>query len=204
MTTTTLPVDSRRQRLKEATRSTHDALDRRIMAFNPFASREHYARFALTQYLLHRDVQALYDDTALNQHLPLLAQRSRLALAEQDLRDLGVALPAPLEAPVFPADTRADTATALGWLYTVEGSNLGAAFLLKRVASLGLSGEHGARHLAPHPDGRAAHWRNFVEQFDELVLPREEEARAVAGADAAFARALRHVERHCALPATTA
>lgn len=205
MTTNTPPAtSSRRQRLKEATRSTHDALDRRIMAFNPFASREHYARFVLTQYLLHRDVQALYDDPVLNHRLPLLAQRSRLALAEQDLRDLGVALPEPLEAPVFPAGTSTDTATALGWLYTVEGSNLGAAFLLKRVASLGLSGEHGARHLAPHPDGRAAHWRSFVDQFDELVLPADEETRAAAGADAAFARALAHVERHCAVVAASA
>lgn len=200
--TTTTTENSRRQRLKDATRTTHDALDRRIMAFNPFASREHYARFVLTQYLLHRDVQALFDDEGLNQRLPQLAQRSRLALAEQDLRDLGVALPAPLEAPVFPAGTAVDAAAALGWLYTVEGSNLGAAFLLKRVASLGLSGEHGARHLAPHPDGRAAHWRSFIEQFDELVLTPEEETRAAAGADAAFARALTHVEQHCALPAT--
>lgn len=202
MTTTAPTENSRRQRLKDATRTTHDALDRRIMAFNPFASREHYARFALTQFLLHRDVQALFDDPALNTQLPQLAQRSRLALAEQDLRDLGVALPAPLEAPVFAAGVVPDAATALGWLYTVEGSNLGAAFLLKRAATLGLSGEHGARHLAPHPDGRAAHWRSFIEQFDELVLPPEDEARAAAGADAAFARALHHVQRHCALPET--
>lgn len=204
MTTThTAPAESsRRQRLKDATRATHSALDQRIMAFNPFAGVDHYTRFVLTQYLLHRDVQALYDDEALNRHLPQLAQRSRLALAEQDLRDLGVAMPAPLEAPVFEPGAHIDVATALGWLYTVEGSNLGAAFLLKRVASLGLSAEHGARHLAPHPDGRAAHWRSFIEQFDELVLPVDEEARAAAGADAAFARALGYVEQHCALPAT--
>lgn len=196
-TTTTQANTSRRQRLKESTRTTHDALDQRIMGFNPFASREHYGRFVLTQYLLHRDVQALFDDATLNAMLPQLSQRSRLALAEQDLKDLGVAIPAALEAPLFAAGAEVDAPTALGWLYTVEGSNIGAAFLLKRVAALGMDGSNGARHLAPHPDGRAQHWRNFVEQLDEVQLDPQTEARVDAGADAAFARALVHVQQHC-------
>lgn len=198
------PTSGRRQRLKESTRTTHQALDQRIMAFNPFASREHYGRFVLAQYLLHRDVQALFDSTGLNAMLPQLSQRSRLALAEQDLKDLGVATPQPLEAPLFAAGAPVDEATALGWLYTVEGSNLGAAFLLKRVAALGLDGGHGARHLAPHPDGRAQHWRNFVEQLDEVALAPASEARVDEGADAAFARALQHVQRHCTPPSASA
>lgn len=198
-TTKTPSTTGRRQRLKESTRATHEALDQRIMAFNPFASREHYGRFVLAQYLLHRDVQALFDDAGLNTLLPHLSQRSRLTLAEQDLKDLGVAMPEPLDAPLFNAGAPVDEATALGWLYTVEGSNLGAAFLLKRVASLGLDGGNGARHLAPHPDGRAQHWRNFVEQLDEVALAPESEARVDEGADAAFARALQHVQRHCNL-----
>lgn len=198
------PTSGRRQRLKESTRTTHQALDQRIMAFNPFASREHYGRFVLAQYLLHRDVQALFDDAGLNTLLPQLSQRSRLALAEQDLKDLGVGIPEPLEAPLFATGAPVDEATALGWLYTVEGSNLGAAFLLKRVAALGLDGGHGARHLAPHPDGRAQHWRNFVEQLDEVALAPASEARVDKGADAAFARALQHVQRHCNLLSASA
>lgn len=195
-------ASGRRQRLKVATHATHEALDQRIMAFNPFASREHYGRFLLTQVLLHRDVQALFDDTRLNELLPQLSQRSRLALVEQDLRDLGLAEPAQSEPPVFQAGAEVDLPFALGWLYTVEGSNLGAAFLLKWAAGLGLDGSNGARHLAPHPDGRGAHWRNFIEQLDEVKLAPDEEARVAAGADAAFAQALSHVERHCTLPAS--
>ncbi len=189
----------RRQRLKESTRSTHEALDQRIMAFNPFASREHFGRFVRAQYLLHRDVQALFDDAGLNALLPQLDRRSRLVLVEQDLKDLGVAMLEPPEPPLFAGGAPVDVPTALGWLYTVEGSNLGAAFLLKRAAALGLDGGNGARHLAPHPDGRAKHWRNFVEQLDEVVLGQESESRVDVGADAAFARALQHVQRHCTL-----
>lgn len=172
------------------------------MAFQPFASRERYGAFLQAQYRLHRDVQALFADAALNAWLPQLAQRCRLALLEQDLQDLGIAVPPDLPAPVFSAGAAPDRPTALGWLYTVEGSNLGAAFLLKAAARLGLDGSFGARHLAPHPDGRAAHWRDFTAQLDEAVLTPEEEARVDDGSRAAFSAARGYVEQHCALPAT--
>lgn len=196
------PETSRRLRLKAATHDIHDVLDRRIMAFNPFADRTHYADFLHTQFRLHRDVQVLFDDPNLNQLLPQLGQRSRLALVEQDLQDLGVVVPAQsLPPPAFTQGPAIDAATALGWLYAVEGSNIGAAFLLKFAAKLGLDASHGARHLAPHPDGRAANWRNFIEQLDEVSLTAEEESRAVAGAQAAFAQVLAYVEQYCSLPA---
>ena len=193
---------SRRNRLKAATHDVHARLDRRIMAFNPFAGRERYTAFLHTQYRLHRDVEALYTSPALNALLPHLAERSRLALVEQDLRDLGVALPLPgLPQPRFAAGADADAPAALGWLYAVEGSNIGAAFLLKAAAALGLDGQCGARHLAPHPDGRAAHWRDFIAQLDEVALPATEEPRCVDGANAAFAQVLAYVEQYCVLPA---
>ncbi|RMX03461.1 biliverdin-producing heme oxygenase [Corticibacter populi] len=192
----------RRAALKEATRGVHEKLDRRIMAFNPFADRQRYQAFLLTQYRLHRDVEAFYVAPQLNAALPQLAERSRLALVELDLHDLGVALPLPgLPEPRFAAGKDVDVATALGWLYAVEGSNIGAAFLLKAAAALELGGGFGARHLAPHPDGRAAHWRDFIAQFDDVALPAADEARCVEGANAAFAQALGYVEQYCALPA---
>lgn len=200
--TATLSAPGRRARLKESTRTVHGGLDQRIMAFQPFADRARYTAFLHAQHALHRDVQALFTDAALNTLLPQLAERSRLALLEQDLRDLGVTHdPAALPPPAFTAGATLDAPTALGWLYTVEGSNLGAAFLLKAAAGLGLDGNFGARHLAPHPDGRAAHWRDFIAQLDEVSLTPEEEARVDAGARAAFTAAHRYVEAHCALPA---
>ncbi|RMX03468.1 biliverdin-producing heme oxygenase [Corticibacter populi] len=207
MTTATLAKDfkmtGRRAMLKDATRGVHEQLDRRLMAFRPFADRQRYQAFLHTQYRLHRDVEALYVAPALNAVLPQLAERSRLALVEQDLCDLGVALPlAGLPEPRFAAGADVDLSTALGWLYAVEGSNIGAAFLLKAAAALELGGQFGARHLAPHPDGRAAHWRDFIAQFDEVTLPADDEPRSVEGANAAFAQALAYVEQYCPLPPT--
>nr|WP_277923893.1 biliverdin-producing heme oxygenase [Sphingomonas hankookensis] len=78
--------------------------------------------------------------------------------------------------------------TALGWLYVAEGSSLGAAFLLKAAQRIGLHTDHGARHLAGHPDGRAAHWRRFTARIDAIDMSDAEEERMFAAAREAFAR----------------
>lgn len=178
----------RSRRLKALTHEIHDRLDKSIMEASSFDSLEGYGRFAGVQWTFHRDIDALYDDAGLITLLPGLADRRRMALIAADLADLGRALPLVETPPVFPPDQSADSATALGWLYVAEGSNLGAALLRKEAAKLGLSDSHGARHLAPSGGGPAAHWRVFTAALDAAVLSPEEEDRAVAGANAAFAR----------------
>lgn len=171
---------SRCKRLKAASSRDHDTVDERVMAARPFADRERYARFLLVQHRFHGSLLALYRDERLNRRLPGLAQLSRFEAVQTDLRDLGLTVPA------VPAQVVANHAQALGWLYCSEGSNLGAAFLFKQTQKLGLDGDLGARHLAPHPEGRALHWRAFVAQVDALELEAGEEAQVVEGAIAAF------------------
>ena len=178
----------RSKRLKALTHEIHDRLDKSIMEASSFDSLEGYGRFSGVQWTFHRDIDALYDDAGLIALLPGLAERRRMALIAADLADLGRALPPVETPPVFPPDRAADVATALGWLYVAEGSNLGAALLRKEAAKLGLSDSHGARHLAPSGGGPAAHWRVFTAALDAAVLSPEQEDRAVAGANAAFAR----------------
>lgn len=177
----------RSKRLKTLTHQTHDRLDRSIMSAASFTSLVGYARFVEVQYLFHRDIEALYDDAALQALVPGLTARRRLALIAADLSDLGYAIPIDGDAPVFGPDA-IDTPSALGWLYVAEGSNMGAALLRKEVAKMGLSDQYGARHLAPAPEGPAAHWRAFTAGLDAANLTSDEDARAVAGANAAFAR----------------
>ncbi|MFD1703499.1 biliverdin-producing heme oxygenase [Methylopila henanensis] len=176
------------RRLKERTTAAHQRLDRSIMAGAPFADRARYGRFLAVQQSFHADIEALYADPGLGRLLPDLAARSRLSAIENDLADLGVEASAPSDGPAFPAGAPFDDAEALGWLYVAEGSNLGAAFLLKEAAKLGLSTEFGARHLAPAPDGRGLNWRVFAAALDAVPLDADGAARAVAGAEAAFAR----------------
>ncbi|ASV84614.1 heme oxygenase family protein [Ochrobactrum quorumnocens] len=178
----------RSKRLKARTTGTHERLDQSIMASDPFASRERYALFVEVQYQFHRDIDALYDAAALDALLPDLQGRRRFGLVGQDLIDLDFDLPAADGEPSFPAGHDIDLATALGWLYVAEGSNLGAAFLLKEALKLGLSEELGARHLAGAPEGRGLHWRTFTAALDEIELSDAEEERVFAAAEAAFRR----------------
>ncbi|MFC5518835.1 biliverdin-producing heme oxygenase, partial [Kaistia terrae] len=149
-------------------------------------TRERYALFLTVQHQFHRDIDALYSNPALDRLLPDLAGRRRFGDVEQDLGDLAVAVPAAATTPAF--DGNADIPTALGWLYVAEGSNLGAAFLIKEAAKLGLSETFGARHLAGAPEGRGLHWKTFTAALDSVDLDEDEEARMIEGARAAFRR----------------
>lgn len=186
--------ETRAKRLKAATHSAHEALDSTIMAGKPFASRDRFGLFLKVQHAFHRDIDALYDNAVLEDLLPDLQGRRRLGAVRQDLADLGLEPEAVDTAPTFAADN-VDLPTALGWLYVAEGSNLGAAFLLKAAAQLGLSDGFGARHLAGAPEGRGLHWRTFTAALDAVELSPEEEARAIAGAEAAFNRVRGLVDR---------
>ncbi|GGE00682.1 heme oxygenase [Polymorphobacter glacialis] len=180
-------LPTRAKRLKDATNETHDGLDKRIMSADPFGSRNRYGRLLRVQYCFHRDIDALYANPALDRLLPDLSARRRLAQIGRDIADLGQTAPAADRPPFFGASD-VDLPTAFGWLYVAEGSNLGAAFLLKAAAALGLDADCGARHLAGHPGGRARHWREFTAALDALVLQPDEEDRVIAGARDAFVR----------------
>ncbi len=168
----------------------HDALDERIMAGLPFADRIRYVAFLQVQYQFHRDIDPLYENTALASVLPDLPGRRRLGLITQDLADLGAGPPDAMAAPAFGSDP--DIPRALGWLYVAEGSNLGAAFLLKDAAKLGLSESFGARHLAAAPEGWGRSWKTFTAALDEVGLVPAEEQQMIDGGRAAFAR-VRHL-----------
>lgn len=184
----TTDMSSRAKRLKEATHATHDRLDKSIMAHKPFESRERYGLFVKVQHQFHREIDALYENAALDKLLPDLAGRRRLHLIEQDLADLGLAVPSSNTSPVFANAAEADLPTALGWLYVAEGSNLGAAFLIKEAKKLGLSETLGARHLAAAPEGRGLHWKTFTAALDNVPLTGPEEERVMAAGQAAFTR----------------
>lgn len=189
--TDTTPL-GRAKRLKAATSAAHEQVDNAVMAAAPFASPENYARFLRFQYRLHRHVEPLYADATLQSVLPELSDRSRLSAVEQDLADLGLSPPAAALGPRLPKGE------ALGWLYVVEGSNMGAAFLAKDAAKIGFSDQHGARHLAAHSEGRGLHWRRFTAALDAAELNEAEDLAAQGAAAAAFAHVLDLVRQELA------
>ncbi|MFD1703324.1 biliverdin-producing heme oxygenase [Methylopila henanensis] len=182
------PAEGLSKRLKADTAAQHEELDAAIMAGRPFVNLDLYGRFLDVQRAFHRDIDAVYGDLELIRLLPGLPALRRLPLIVQDLADLGLPPREDADAPAFVHGESRDIAEALGWLYVAEGSNLGAAFLLKQAARLGLSESFGARHLAPAAEGRGLSWRTFAAALDAAPLDASGTARAVSGAQAAFAR----------------
>lgn len=170
------------QYLKENSRGAHDSVDNLVMSVQPFASQENYIKFLQLQAVFHKIVDDVYKNPALNQKINGLAALARYESVLQDLQDLNAqpkTISTPLPQPVG--------VEAIGWLYCAEGSNVGAAFLYKDAEShLGLNATYGARHLAPHADGRGKHWREFVQQINALGIDDDKEA-ALRGALNAFA-----------------
>lgn len=182
--------------LKNTSTGAHEGLDKRIISLAPFSNRERYSLFARSQLRLHKATSKWFLDEQLNAWLPELEQRNRMSAVLQDCEDLGVSQ-GKIANDMQAADQVKiiDPYTALGWVYTVEGSNLGAAFLLKMaVAQLDLSENFGARHLAGHDDGRGVHWKRFREKIDELPLTEKQRELAAQGALSAFTFARENVE----------
>lgn len=186
---------SRSALLKSATRASHDALDKRILAGGIFVDRVRFGSFLRVQYRFHRSVDALYGTPALVALLPDLQDRRRLQQVRADLHDLGVDLPA--EDPDAPSPGTS-LPEALGWLYVVEGSSLGAAVLYRMAAALGLDHRFGARHLAAHPDGVAPHWRRFTTALDAVALAPDQVEQMISAANSAFRSVHAHVEKEFA------
>ena len=172
--------------LRQATRALHDQVDAAMMALRPFGDREGYKRFLAVQYRFHQRTASFYADATLNGWFPGLAARERREAVEQDCRDLGLDPAEHQVAPLPLPQDATELALAVGWLYVNEGSNLGAAFLYKHAQKMGLDGQFGARHLAAHAEGRAAHWHAFVAQLEAAPLTPAHDALAVDGAQAAF------------------
>ncbi|MCQ9427211.1 biliverdin-producing heme oxygenase [Pseudomonas sp. LJDD11] len=174
----------RSQRLNQITHEPHARLDALVKANAPFETLENYARFVVAQYSFQSELVALYNDPSLIGIFPDLAARCRAVQAKADLADLNTDVPAPVAGAV----SNPSRAEALGWLFVSEGSKLGAAFLIKRAAGLGLSDSFGARHLGEPQGGRAEGWKQFTRILDGLQLSAEQEAEADKGALAAFNR----------------
>ncbi|PHI35874.1 heme oxygenase [Pseudoalteromonas sp. GCY] len=186
MTTVTSAL-SRAQNLKHATADTHDNVDKSIMAQDPFANTQSYLDFLRLQFYFLKDVSALYEHPELLALIPDLAARRRLGLLEQDFIDLETTIPTPYLMPEVTNKT--DVARALGWLYVVEGSKVGAAMLGKQVgAKLNFDAQHGARYLAGPGAGRGSAWRELVQIIDSIELSEQQEQTLIEGARQAFTR----------------
>lgn len=173
-----------RHRLKVATGAAHVSLEARIgplttqSAYNEYVRGLHAFRSATEDWL------STQSETAFGAWTP---QRIAHHLRD-DISDLALT---PLRVSPLAWGSQASESFAMGVHYVLEGSSLGARVLCKQVEALGLTRNHGARHLWAQAE-TLSNWRGFL---DILAQHDGDESALVAGANAAFNAAAGAMER---------
>ena len=170
-------VHSPRLALVAATRDLHDRLDRGV---GLPADLPAYRRYLAATWRFRSAVEPALAGaqaagrTAGWQFLPILPALGR------DIAALGMIPPGK-----GPALTLTGMDEALGALYVVEGSALGARLIGQRAQDLGLGPARGAGHLAAQR-GEAGRWRQFLDRLQgvgpdiDLAVPAARRVFALA------------------------
>lgn len=109
----------------------------------------------------------------------------RVTRLTDDLRDLGADV-----MPRGPALSITGAAEAVGAMYVVEGSALGATLLLRDAVALGWTADRGARFLHGHGGADAGkRWRAYVQGLEAARFDAHEEKRMFEAAARTFAYA---------------
>ena len=169
--------------LRNHTAATHAALDAQVGGFSTLDHYRHYLR-CLRDFRAPVE-QALTEVSPPNSFGTWSLKPIATAI-DADLADLGTAPHA--AATPLSVEPSADTGWWLGTLYVLEGSSIGAWLLLRRAEALGLTADHGARHLALQAGDREA-WPRFMALMD-AAGPDDMEPAKLAANDT-FALALR-------------
>jgi heme oxygenase len=175
------------QRLRDATREAHRALEDDLDAIVQLTTIEGRRRLAPRYLDLHAAADAVYDRWLADAPGLDNPPRRRAPLIRADLRRLQVAPnPAPPPAPAVTS-----VAEALGFLYVMEGSTLGGRMILKAVAAR--AGEtEGLGFMDPYGARTGEAWRDFLGVLEREVAndpERLDGAEAGAAAGFAYARA---------------
>ncbi|ALN72318.1 MULTISPECIES: biliverdin-producing heme oxygenase [unclassified Aureimonas] len=169
-----------RDRLRLETRAEHEALDAGFDGMLAPGAEALYACFLLTNRAGHEAVEPLLRQSPLARSNPAAWEPGgRLAALAADCRDL--ALPrfaAPARLPLSPS-----LPEALGAAYVLEGSRLGAAFLLKALRRSPGS-RLPVRYLLASSDPEP--FRRLLAVMSAAGLSEREADRAVAAANQTF------------------
>ncbi|WP_035641129.1 biliverdin-producing heme oxygenase [Bradyrhizobium sp. ORS 375] len=169
-----------RERLKVATSAAHHALDERLGRFD-LTTTAHYRRFLQASAAALLPLEQMLDRCGAGAVLDDWPQRRRSDAIRIDLADLdGHDVPVDVPVPTL------DRPSVLGTLYVLEGSRLGAVYLLRIVAASADPRVRRATRYLRHGAGQGL-WRSFLSRLAEERLAPGEDARVIASAHAAFA-----------------
>lgn len=165
-----------RERLRVETRAAHDRVDAAFSRFD-LLDREGYGAFLLAHAKALPALETALDEAGAASIVADWPERRRTPALEADLKGLGLRRPERRPVPKL-----GGAAEALGALYVLEGSRLGARLLLGRVRASSDPDVRGAVAYLSHGEAHRF-WPSFL-----LALERRPyEPAVVDGALAAFA-----------------
>ncbi|QOZ67087.1 heme oxygenase [Bradyrhizobium arachidis] len=171
-----------RERLRDSTASAHRELDAQLSAFD-LTVFSGYRRFLQASAAALLPLETALVEAGIARLFPDWPERSRSAAIVADLGRLGSAVPFTVSVPAL---TRSGM---LGTMYVLEGSRLGAKFLLKTVADAADPRLGEAAAYLNHGTGKRL-WQSFLAKLASEEGCEEDEAIDFARiAFAAFERA---------------
>lgn len=176
-----------RERLREATSEAHRDLDAQLSGFD-LTEFSGYRRFLQASAAALLPLEAALIEAGVAGLFPDWPERSRRAAIKADLARLDSAVPFTVSVPPL---TRS---RVLGTMYVLEGSRLGAKFLLRTVAGAADPRIDRASSYLRHGTGRRL-WQRFLSILESEDLRAADEDEVVGAAQAAFAAFERAADR---------
>ena len=167
-----------RRILKEATYADHARLDARLSAFN-LRDLVGYCRFLEVNAAALLPLEGALVDAGVGELLPDWDHRARSGVLLRDLEAIG-GTPSVLDSPVL-----SGRFAVLGTLYVLEGSRLGAAYLLRHVRRASDPRILAATAYLAHGYGQDL-WQNFLSVLDAHADDLRDEEEIVEPARRAF------------------
>jgi heme oxygenase len=176
----------RRSRLRSATESAHRRLDGVVNDAGYFLDRPSYAAYLQATLRARQPVELALNECGAEKLFVPWPNRTIVSALCSDIQDVTEAA-APIEINSIVLGKKFSPAQAIGTLYVLEGSALGARHLAPRAHSLGMSPTFGARHFA-HQTAIPKTWSAFLRVLEAVSFDASQEDECVAAARAAFDR----------------
>ena len=175
---------SRQARLRFVTLQAHARIDALVETAGYFGEREKYAAYLKATWRARRPMEFALDRFGAESLFTIWPHRTIGPALRADYRDVSGCEPPDGEKEAMIIIT---SAQALGILYVLEGSALGARILTPRASALGMGAKFGASHLSLQVSTPGA-WKMFLAVLEAAEFDRTQEEVCIEAALDTFAR----------------